>query len=501
MASKIIRKGLIAAALAAALATGGCGRDSGGVIRVAVIGAEPRLVDTVSAPLSSGDALVRSNMAQGLVRFDERGQVIPGLAERWNVSDDGLSYIFRLQTGEWPDGRKIKADEVARILKRQLRAGSQNPLKDTLGAVSEILAMTDRVIEIRLSAPRPNLLQLLAQPEFGLVRASVGTGPFEPASPEEAASLVTKDDPKGGLFLTHRIRIPDAEDPVEKVWLVGGNAATLVTQFADGKIDLVLGGTVADLPIAMKAKVPRGALRFDPAAGLFGLVPTKRSAVLQEVEVRRLLNRAIDRQALVKGLNVDGLVPRATLLQAGLEGIGQIRQPEWLGQPIGERRAAIVAEAQRLFGNAGRPTIRLAIPQGPGGDYLFGRLRYDWAYLGIQVERAPSQASADFVWIDEVAPSSSPAWFVRRFRCGLVAYCVEDLEQLLADARKTLDARERAGLLTEAAYQIDDAQLFMPIAAPIRWSLVSGRVPGFVENPFARHTLVGLADPRLGERS
>src|SRR5262245_54582499 len=111
MASASFRRHVLIATLGM-LGLGACGRDSGEVTRVAVIGAEPKLVETVSAPLTPGDALIRSNMAQGLVRFDERGQVIPGLAERWNVSDDGLSYIFRLQTGEWPDGRKIRADEV-----------------------------------------------------------------------------------------------------------------------------------------------------------------------------------------------------------------------------------------------------------------------------------------------------------------------------------------------------------------------------------------------------
>ena len=501
MAPTTIRNSLCVAALGAALLIAGCGRQSGELTRVGVIGEQPKLVDTVTAPLTAGEALLRSNMAQGLVRFDERGQVVPGLAERWNVSDDGLSYIFRLQTGEWPDGRKIKADEVAKILQRQLRLASKNPLKDTLGAVSEVLAMTDRVIEIRLSAPRPFLLQLLAQPEFGLVRADVGTGPFQPAAPEEIAALAAEGEKSKGMFLTHRIRIPDAEDPVEKVEVRGGKAARLVQDFADGKIDLVVGGTVADLPIAMRAKVPRGTLRFDPSIGLFGLVPTKRSEFLQEVEVRRLLSRSIDRRALVNGLNVEGLVPRATVLQAGLEGIPQLRQPMWQDQPIGERRAALVAEAQRLFGNAGRPTIRLAIPEGLGGDYLFGRLRYDWAYLGIAVERAPSAASADLVWLDEVAPSSSPAWFVRRFRCGVAAICLEDADLLLAEARATHDARQRAAILLQVGRMMDDAQLFLPVAAPVRWSMVSGRVPGFVENPFARHTLVGLSDPRLGARS
>jgi len=499
MAPRASTKPLLIALAAAALAIGGCGKQNEGVSRVAAIGPTPHLIETVAAPLSAGDALLRENMAQGLVRFDQRGQVVPGLAERWNVSDDGLSYIFRLQTGEWPDGRKIRADEVARILGRQLRPTSTNPLKDTLGAVREIVAMTDRVIEIRLVAPRPNLLQLLAQPEFGLIRASVGTGPFLVPTAEEASTIPADADSKGSLLLTHRVHIPDAEDPTEKVRLSGGEAGALAAAFADGKVDLVIGGTVDDLPIALAQKMPRGALRFDPVAGLFGLAPTKRNDSLQEADVRRLLSRAIDRPALISGLRVGGLVPRATLLQAGLEGVGQPTQPAWLGQPATERRASLVAEANRLFGRTDRPILRIALPNGPGGKYLLARLAYDWAPLGIKVERAPSAASADLVWIDEVAPSTSPAWFLRRFRCGVAAICVERAETLLADARATVDGLQRATLFLEAARLMDQAQLFIPIAAPIRWSLVSGRAPGFTENPFARHTLVGLANERFSD--
>ncbi len=199
--------------------------------------------------------------------------------------------------------------------------------------------MTDRVIEIRLTAPRPNLLQLLAQPEFGLVRASVGTGPFNVPTVEEQAVIPRAQMEMKGLFLTHRIRIPDAEDPIEKVRITGGEAPKLVAAFADGDLDLVLGGTVGDLPYALGAKVPRGARRYDPVAGLFGLAPTDRSEVLKERDVRRLLSRAIDRQALIAGLHVGGLQPRATLLQAGMEGIGNPQQPAWLNQPAEERRA------------------------------------------------------------------------------------------------------------------------------------------------------------------
>ena len=139
------------------------------------------------------------------------------------------------------------------------------------------------------------------------------------------------------------------------------------------------------------------------------------------------------------------------------------------------------------------------MPDGPGGKYLLARLGYDWAPLGIKVERAPSAASADLVWIDEVAPSASPAWFLRRFRCGVAAICVEKAEPLLAEARATLDGVQRGILFMQAAQMMDQAQLFIPIAAPIRWSLVSGRAPGFEENPFARHTLVGLANERYSD--
>ena len=116
------------------------------------------------------DAVLLQNVAQGLVRFDAGGNIVGGLAERWNVSDDGLSYIFRLASAEWPDGKKITAQQVARLLKRQLAARSRNPLKDSLGAVDDVVAMTDRVIEIQLVAPRPNLLSLLAQPELAILR-------------------------------------------------------------------------------------------------------------------------------------------------------------------------------------------------------------------------------------------------------------------------------------------------------------------------------------------
>src|SRR4029079_3499809 len=94
-----------------------------------------------------------------------------------------------------------------------------------------------------------------------------------------------------------------------------------------------------------------------------------------------------------------------------------------------------------------------------------------------------------------VAPSNSPAWFVRSFRCGAVAVCDAAIDELLAAARSAAVPGQRAALLYQAAGQIDEQQLFLPLAAPVRWSLVSARVPGFSVNRYARHTLTDLALP------
>src|SRR5205085_3732715 len=133
--------------LALALAPGACRQQAEGTVRVVVIGGEPVLRDPALGPLTAPDEVLVQNVAQGLVRFDAAGNIVPGLAERWNVSDDGLSYIFRIASSEWPDGRKITAPQVARLLKRQPATRSKNPLKDSLGPVHVVVARTDRVYE------------------------------------------------------------------------------------------------------------------------------------------------------------------------------------------------------------------------------------------------------------------------------------------------------------------------------------------------------------------
>ncbi len=472
----------------------GCDGPQEGTTRVTVIGEAPKIVDpAAAAPLSPPEALLLGNVAQGLVRFDARGRIEAGLAERWTVSDDGLSYIFRLQSGEWREGRRITAHQVARLLRRQFAARSKGPLADTLGAIDEVVAMTDRVLEVRLHAPRPNLLTLLAQPEFAISFEGQGTGPFR----------ILDDEPKdGALELERTLTSPEGEESLqEEVELRAAAAPRAVQAFVQGKTDLVLGGTFADLPYARTPDLPSGALRFDPASGLFGLVPARSGGPLDNIELRRLLSRALDRQALIDALGIPGLLPRATVLEPGLDGIADPAPPDWLAVPMEQRRPQLTAEAAAMFGGIERPTLRIALPDAPGAHLLLSRIAADWGRLGIKVEASGPGKPADLELIDAVAPSSSPAWFLRPFRCGEVPVCDDQVGELLEGARTATVPGQRYMMLAQAAGRIDEQQLFLPIAAPIRWSLVSDRVPGFAVNRVARHTLTGLTERLMRERS
>src|SRR6478609_1046105 len=158
----------------AALAVAGCGR-SDGAVEVAIIDTPEQLFGS-GVRLSSGAQHLRAATGAGLVALDAEGEVIPALADRWIVTDDGRSFIFRLRDGTWPDGRELTAESARAALLESIRRLRGTSLGLDLQPIAEVRAMAGRVIEIRLSSPVPMLLQLLAQPELALVHGKGGSG-------------------------------------------------------------------------------------------------------------------------------------------------------------------------------------------------------------------------------------------------------------------------------------------------------------------------------------
>jgi peptide/nickel transport system substrate-binding protein len=464
--------------LAASLLLAGCGGKETGPISVSAVGGEPRLANPSRVPLDPPSAVLLEAVAQGLVRFDSGGEIEPALAQRWIVSDDGLRYTFRLGKARWSGGR-ITAEQVVARLKAAAAPASRNPLKPVLGAIEEIVAMTDDVLEISLKSPRPNFLQLLAQPEMAIVRGGEGSGPYRAERrPDGAVRLVAIE--------TDRDEGESSRRP--PLLLRGESAAVATARFGEGQADLVLGGTLADLPLARAMRAPAAQLRFDPASGLFGLAFAAKDGPFARMETRQALAMAIDRPALAAALGVPGLQARESLLPAGIEGLAGVSAPAWIRDPLPARQARASA-LLREAGEGGRLAVRVALPDGPGHRLLFARLRRDWAAVGVEAMRVRAGAAADLRLVDEVAPAGLASWYLRHFSCESSPICDPAADEMMAAARIAPDAASRRGLIANADRILAGLGPFIPLTTPVRWSLVTPRLTGFRPNAFGRHPI------------
>jgi peptide/nickel transport system substrate-binding protein len=483
----MIRTFRLAAAVAVLAAIAGCKQPASGPVVVSAIGRPPQLTNPNLEPLDSPSALLVEAVGQGLLRFDPSGQVEPALAQSWIVSNDGLRYTFRLARIKWASGGSVTAEQVVVRLRAAISRSSKNPLKPLLGAIAEIEAMTDNVLEISLKGPRPNFLQLLAQPELAILRDSRGTGPLQ-AEPQA----------DGSMLLTPRNEEDEAavEDRGSAgIILRGEGAAVAVARYQRRLADLVTGGTVGDLPIARAIEPPAAALRFDPVAGLFGLAFARSGDVLADPALRSALSMAVDREALVAALGVPDLQPRASLLPTAIDELPDPALPDWAASPLAERRELAAGTVRGIIGDAPF-TLRVAVPEGPGYRLVFAHLRRDWRAIGVTAQAVKATEEADLRLVDRVAAANISTWYLRHFTCDSSMICSPEADAMLEGARNAAAFPERQALLASADRALTDLTPFIPLTAPVRWSLVSPRLTGFQPNAFGRHFLGGLVTAR-----
>ena len=487
----------MSAPLAALSLVGGCSLfGDGGPVRVAAIGALDRNPEQGPPPLSLPDRLLMDATAQGLVSFAADGQIEAGLAERWTVIDDGRSYIFRLREAHWSDGRPVRAADVASILRQKMTSPRlRSPLRGEFSGVRAIFARTAKVIEIQLDQPQPALLDLLAQPDMALMRRGRGWGPWRAEWEGGTATL----SPVPLMTLVDGQAADDGEDeagPTVQLW--GSTSVRAVAQFEAGEVDAVLGGRFEGWPMVAAAGLPREAMMLDPVDGLFGLALVNDRGLLGDALVRDAMGMAIDRQRLVDALGVPGWQPRITI-RPQRSGNGAIEPiyPAWVDLSRAERlRRARTIIADWRARNRGEPArVRIALPEGPGARILFAWINADLTAAGMEARRVPLSADADMRLIDDLAPSGDEAWYLRRVGCGRGLTCSADAQRLIDAIRKADDPAARAAAIQSAEEGVMRHAGFIPLAAPMRWSLVSDRTPGLRANNRGRHSLIRLRPP------
>ena len=479
--------------LAMALAVTGCGSGSDGPLAVAFIDSEEELFSR-DLRLSYGGQVIRAATGSGLVTLDAQGEVVAGLADRWIVADEGRSYIFRLRDGEWPDGTALTGESARDSLRRVIRDLRGTSLGLDLTPVSEVRAMAGRVVEIRLTNPMPDFLRLLAQPELALSHGGFPSGPMAVTRPEDGSR-------EGYNVAELAFRPPEArglpqdenwQDWVRPIAVSALGPRDALAAFEDGAVEVVLGGRVGTWPLADPGPLSRGTRRLDPAIGLFGLAVRRKSGFLARVENREALAMAIDRPALLAPFNISGWLPTTRVVPAMIAGEGVTER--WEGIDIERLRGEARRRVQAWTAGGGEaPVLSLALADQPGNAALFNELASQWAEIGVTLRRA-DEGAGDLVLIDTVARYAEPRWFLNQFNCSLRrGACVPEADEQVRAALAEPDLETRAGAIARADAMLTAANVYIPLAMPLRWSLVRGDVAGYFPNPWAWHPLPDMA--------
>lgn len=234
----------------------------------------------------------RNIALEGLVRVGRNGRAIPVLAERWTVSEDGLSWRFFLRSASFHDGKPVKADAVRTTLLKGLPQTMGPAFED----IREIRVIDDATIEIALKRPSAFLLEGLdvhiEEPRSTLLAAEVnapvvGTGPFMVTGEGDQAEMRANDHYYGGRPAIDRIDIMPYTS-VRAAWadMLRGQVDALYEVGADALDSL---GSSSEVNV----------FTFQRAYAHLVLLNVRRP-YLGDPQFRRDLNAAIDREALVR---------------------------------------------------------------------------------------------------------------------------------------------------------------------------------------------------------
>ena len=145
---------------------------------------EPDSLDPYISTASDTEAVMH-NVYEGLVLFNEDGEIVPGLAEIWQISDDGLEYTFHLRDDvTFHNGKHFSSEDVAYSygLLSGLTTGS--PLSSRFSTITEIDTPDDYTVIIRLASANAAFLEAtrIAVIPSGYIDSAtspVGTGPYK----------------------------------------------------------------------------------------------------------------------------------------------------------------------------------------------------------------------------------------------------------------------------------------------------------------------------------
>ena len=498
-------------------------------------GSEPGTLDPHKA---SGDWQNRiiGDYIEGLMAEDAKAAPIPGQAESYTLSEDGLVYTFKLRDGiQWSDGTPVTAADFEFAFRRLFNPATaseyaylQYPIKGgseiAEGAMTPdsadfgVKAIDDKTLEITLEAPTPYFLDALTHytaypvPKHVIeakgdawtnVENIVGNGPFKVT--EWVPGNYVKSVKSDTYYDKDNVKID------EVLYYVQDDLAAAFNRYRAGEYDIL-----TDLPADQQKIVTDtmpGEGRFAPFQGIHYYVINQEKAPFDNVNVRKALSISINREIIGPDIWGSGepaayaWVPPGT---GNYEGVTPYT-PEYIELTYEER----VAEAKKLMAEAGytpENPLKLQLRYNTNDNHqnLAIAISAMWQEIGVQAELFNAETpvhydalrAGDFDvgragWLNDYSDPSNTLELLKsgtKQADGTInwgnnygRYSNETVDKLVTDAASEQDLAVRAKLLGDAEKLAMDEFAAIPLVWYLASNVVKPSVQGFEDNAKDTH--------------
>lgn len=478
---------------------------------------------------------VTEQIYNNLVDFERGGtKVIPGLAEKWTISDDGLVYTFSLRKGvKWQSNKNFKpsrdfnADDVMFMLERQWKendpyfkvTSSNHAYFGDMGMpalLKSIDKVDDYTVKITLHNPEAPFLANLAMQWAGIqskeyaiamLKAGtpekidqdpLGTGPFQVVQYQKDALVRFKAFPQ---YWAGKAKIDDL------IFAITPDASVRWAKLQKGECHVMPYPNPADLDAMRKDANVK--LLEQPGLNIGYLAYNTTKKPFDDVRVRKAINMAIDKKAIVS----------AVYLSTGIPAVNPIPPGQWSYNKSIKDDAFDPAAAKKMLAAAGYPdgfttdlwAMPVQRPYNPNAKRIAELMQADLAKVGVKAEiksfewgeyrKRMQNGEHQMGMMGWTGDNGDPDNFLNTLLgcasaksngSNVAKFCYKPFEDLVQKAKVTSDVKERTKLYEKAQVIFKEQAPWFTIAHAVQLAPVRKEVVDFKLSPFARHTFYGV---------
>lgn len=487
---------LLPGILALGLLSAGCGsgKSTGGgnkTINIALHQDPPKLDPMVSTAFV--DRMVFQSVFDKLVELDDKGKIVPMLAEKWEISPDGKQYTFHLRKGvKFHDGTEFNAEAVKFNLERYKQKSSNR--RNELKAVKTIKVIDPYTVELDLDTPYAPLLAnltdragMMCSPD-AVKKAGdkfqnhpVGTGPY-----------VFKERSKGNQIVLVKNKEywqkdkPKADKLVYKI-MTDGNVALM--NLKSGQVDMINRFPLNEVKNYQSDKAISVINEASP--GFKGIVLNTTNPNFQDKRVRQAIDKALDRKAIVD----------VALSGVGTPGHSALSKSSWAyDAELDQAPAQDVEGAKQLLAAAGKAdgfSFTIQTDTDPISQQVCQLIQKQLKAVNIDMQiqkmdfgtlldhaKKGDFEAATISWSGRMDPDGNLYdWFHTGTSMNYMKYSNPEVDGLLEQARHLTDQQARKGLYRQILLQLNQDVPYVFLYHDNNVFGLSKKVQGFTPNP------------------